>query len=142
MSKLTISGLARAVGVGVETVRYYQRRGLLETPRRVETGGHGGSFRHYGEHDVNRLRFIKHAQAAGFTLNQIGELIALDATEDRARAHELATERIKALDVKLAEMKAARSALVRLARECGSGSAGACPIILAFTDVGSQVQNS
>jgi MerR family transcriptional regulator, mercuric resistance operon regulatory protein len=130
--ELTIAGLARAGGVGVETVRYYQRRGLLETPERTETGGHGGSIRRYGEGDVRRLRFIRSAQAAGFTLEQIAELIALDATDDRARARQLATERVKALDGKIAELKAAREALSRLARECGAGSSGPCPIITAF----------
>ena len=132
MRELTIAGLARAGGVGVETVRYYQRRGLLETPERTETGGHGGSIRRYGEWDVRRLRFIRSAQAAGFTLEQIAELIALDATDDRARARQLAAERVRALDAKIAELKAARDALSRLARECGTGSSGPCPIITAF----------
>ena len=72
------------------------------------------------------------AQSAGFTLDQISELIALDSTDDRARARELAMERITALDAKIAELKAARDALSRLARECGAGSAGPCPIITAF----------
>lgn len=134
VSVMTIAALARAGGVGVETVRYYQRRGLLETPARSETGGRGGSVRQYGEPDVRRLRFIRSAQAAGFTLQQISELIALDATDDRARARELATERITALDAKIAELTAARGALSRLARECSGGSAGACPIITAFAD--------
>ena len=134
MREQTIAGLARAGGVGVETVRYYQRRGLLETPERTETGGHGGSLRRYGEGDVRRLRFIRSAQAAGFTLEQIAELLALDATDDRARARQLAAERVRALDAKIAELKAARDALSRLARECGSGSSGPCPIITAFDD--------
>jgi MerR family transcriptional regulator, mercuric resistance operon regulatory protein len=130
--ELTIARLARAGGVGVETVRYYQRRGLLETPERPGGGGYGSGVRRYGEQDVRRLRFIRPAQAAGFTLEQIAELIALDATDDRARARELARERITALDAKIAEMKAARDALSRLARACGNGSAGPCPIITAF----------
>jgi MerR family mercuric resistance operon transcriptional regulator len=131
---MTIAGLASAGGVGVETVRYYQRRGLLETPDRPGSDGHGGSVRHYGAQDVRRLRFIRSAQAAGFTLEQIAELIALDATDDRARARELATERIRALDAKIAGLKEARDALSRLARACGGGSAGPCPIITAFAD--------
>jgi MerR family transcriptional regulator, mercuric resistance operon regulatory protein len=130
--ELTIARLARAGGVGVETVRYYQRRGLLETPERPGSAGHGGGVRRYDEQDVRRLRFIRSAQAAGFTLEQIAELIALDATDDRARARELARERISALDAKIADMKAARDALSRLARACGNGSAGPCPIITAF----------
>jgi MerR family transcriptional regulator, mercuric resistance operon regulatory protein len=127
----TIAGLAKAGGVGVETVRYYQRRGLLATPDR--SGGSGlGGVRRYGEGDVRRLRFIRSAQAAGFTLEQIAELLALDAGEDRARARALAAERIEALDARIAELAAARDALSRLAHECGSGRQGPCPIIAAF----------
>ena len=132
MSELTIAGLARAGGVGVETVRYYQRRGLLQTPERSGGAGHGSGVRRYGEEDVRRLRFIRSAQAAGFTLEEIAELIALDATDDRARARALARERIAALDARIAELKAARDALSRLARACGDGSVGPCPIITAF----------
>ena len=65
----TIGGLAKAAGVGVETVRYYQRRGLLSEPARPL-----GEIRRYGEDDVKRLKFIRSAQAAGFTLGEIGEL--------------------------------------------------------------------
>ena len=132
MRELTIAGLARAGGVGVETVRYYQRRGLLETPERLGSLGRGSGVRRYGEQDVSRLRFIRSAQAAGFTLEQIAELIALDATDDRTRARELARERIAALDAKIAEMKAARDALSRLARACDDASGGPCPIVTAF----------
>jgi len=127
MSSMTIARLAEAGGVGVETVRYYQRRGLLAEPER-----HGGSVRRYADDDVRRLRFIRSAQGAGFTLEEIGELLALDAVDDRARARELARSRIAVLDRKIAEMKAARTALAKLADDCGSGSAGACPIIRAF----------
>jgi MerR family transcriptional regulator, mercuric resistance operon regulatory protein len=129
---MTIAGLAHAGGVGVETIRYYQRRGLLETPDRPEGFGSGGRVRRYGDDDVRKLRFIRAAQAAGFTLEQIAELIALDSTADRTRAGELATERIAALDTKLAELRHAREALSRLADECRSGSSGPCPIISSF----------
>jgi MerR family transcriptional regulator, mercuric resistance operon regulatory protein len=129
---LTIAGLARAGDVGVETVRYYQRRGLLETPDRPEGTGQAGSIRRYDGNDVRRLRFIRSAQAAGFTLEQIGELLALDATDDRARARELASERIAALDVRIEELEKARASLQKLARECGRGSAGPCPILTSF----------
>jgi MerR family mercuric resistance operon transcriptional regulator len=132
MVALTIAGLARAGGVGVETVRYYQRRGLLQTPQRSAATGHGGSVRRYDEGDVQKLRFIRAAQSAGFTLEQIAELIELDATDDRARARALANERVAALDLKIAEMERARAALHRLAGGCGSGSAGPCPILTSF----------
>jgi MerR family transcriptional regulator, mercuric resistance operon regulatory protein len=132
--ELTIAGLARAGGVGVETVRYYQRRGLLDTPERRGSEGHGSPVRRYGEADMRKLRFVRSAQAAGFTLEQIAELIALDATDGRTRARELAARRVEALDTKIAELTAARTALSRLARECGDGSAGPCPILTAFAD--------
>ena len=129
---MTIAGLARAGGVGVETVRYYQRRGLLETPARPGPAGHGGGIRHYGADDLRQLRFIRSAQAAGFTLEQIAELIALDATDDRPRAQTLARERIAALDAKIAELQGARAALAQLAEACRGGTAGPCPILTAF----------
>lgn len=129
MTGHTIGGLARAGGVGVETIRYYQRRGLLQTPPRGK--GLRGGIRRYGDEDLRRLRFIRSAQAAGFTLEQVAELLALDVTEDRDRARALARERIAALDAKIAELDAARNALKRLARDCAS-STGPCPIIAAF----------
>ena len=132
MKSTTIAGLAREGGVGVETIRYYQRRGLLDTPERANTYGLGGGVRRYGDEDVRKLRFIRSAQAAGFTLEQIGELLALDATDDRARARALARERIAALDARIEELEAARASLRRLARECGSGAAGPCPILASF----------
>ncbi len=128
---LTIAQLAREGGVGVETIRYYQRRGLLETPERPDDGS-GGRVRRYGKEDVRRLRFIRSAQTAGFTLEQIAELVALDASHDRARAYELAQERIRALNAAIAGMTAARDALSRLAQSCGSGRQGPCPILTAF----------
>lgn len=131
----TIGWLARAGGVGVETIRYYQRRGLIETPRRQGPAGSGG-VRRYGEADVRRLRFIRSAQAAGFTLEQIGELIALDAGKDRVRARELAKERISALDEKIAELERARNALKKLARDCASQAGKPCPILSAFDGTG------
>ena len=132
MATLTIAGLAREGEVGVETVRYYQRRGLLRTPDRTGGFGASGGIRRYGIDDVRRLRFIRSAQAAGFTLEQVGELLALDATDDRVRARELADARIVALDAQIEELKRVRTSLHRLARECAAGSEGPCPILTAF----------
>jgi MerR family mercuric resistance operon transcriptional regulator len=126
VQSLTIGKLAAAGGVGVETIRFYQRKGLLHEPTR-ETG-----IRRYGSEDLRRLRFIKQAQTAGFTLQEIKELLELDAGEDRPRARELAEARIEALGEKIAELKCARDALRRLARECGDGSSGPCPILTSF----------
>ena len=132
MGETTVAGLARRGGVGVETVRYYQRRGLMRVPARTGGAGRGGGTRHYGEADLHRLRFIRQAQTAGFTLDEIGELVALDSTEDRPRAHALARHRIAALDARIAELQAARDALQRLALECDAGTSGPCPILAAF----------
>jgi MerR family mercuric resistance operon transcriptional regulator len=126
MSGLTIGKLASEGGVGVETIRFYQRKGLLGTPTRA------AGIRRYGSDDIRRLRFIRQAQSAGFTLEQIKELLDLDASDDRARARELANERLVALDARIAELKQARDALKRLARECGSGGPGPCPILTSF----------
>lgn len=123
---MTIARLGGAAGVGVETVRYYQRRGLLEVPASA------GAVRRYGSEDVRRLRFIRRAQAAGFTLDEIGELLALDRTHDRARVRELAGARLEALDARIAELEASRAALERLRATCASGRKGPCPILEAF----------
>lgn len=126
ISSLTIGRLAAAGGVGVETVRFYQRRGLLEVPS-GETG-----IRRYGADDLRRLRFIKQAQVAGFTLEEIKELLALDSTQERGRAREMALGRLDSLDAKMAELKKARDALQLLAEKCGEGSSGPCPILTSF----------
>lgn len=128
--RLTIAGLASAAEVGVETVRYYQRRGILETPERGD--GAGGAIRRYDESHVRRLRFIRAAQAAGFTLEQISELRALDATSDRARVRALAAQQIATLDARIAALEEARAALQQLALACHAGEAGPCPILTAF----------
>lgn len=130
-SAMTIGALAKAGGVGIETIRYYQRRGLLQTPAREGPTGSGG-VRRYDEDDVRRLKFIRTAQSAGFTLEQIAELLALDATNNRARARKLAEARIAALDDKIAELQRARDALAVLARACASGTKGPCPILQSF----------
>ena len=123
---LTIGKLAMAGGVGVETIRFYQRRGLLEEPTR------DGGIRRYGSEDLRRLRFIKKAQTAGFTLEQIRELLSLDQSNDRSRVRELSQTRLEALEFKIGELKAARDALKGLARECATGEAGPCPILTSF----------
>lgn len=132
MASLTISALARAGGVGVETVRYYQRRGLLDRPERPLGPGSGGGVRRYGEAETQRLKFIRAAQRAGFSLEEIRELIALDRDSDRARIRTLARQRIGALDRRIEELQAARAWLGELEGQCASGKEGPCPIIEAF----------
>ncbi len=122
----TIGTLAARCGVGVETIRYYQRRGLLAVPPAA------AGPRRYGVEDERRLRFIRSGQAAGFTLEELGELMALDAGEDRARARAIARDRLAALDARIAELHAARDALARLAEACSASDEGPCPILTAF----------
>jgi len=130
MAAMSIAELAREAGVGVETVRYYQRRGLLTDPRPKRTGVSG--IRHYGPDEVQRLRFIRSAQAAGFTLEEIAELLHLDRTDDRPRAREMARARIAALDAQIETLEKARRSLSKLAHECAASDKGPCPIIASF----------
>ncbi|WP_310476103.1 MerR family transcriptional regulator [Sandarakinorhabdus sp.] len=125
--RLTIARLAAAAGVGVETVRFYQRKGLLPVPAAA------GKVRHYDAFHVERLRFIRTAQRAGFSLKEIAELLALDASDDRARVQALTRTRLAALDAEMAELSAARTLLSGLLDECTSGGVGPCPIIATFT---------
>lgn len=125
---LTIGKLAAEGKVGVETVRYYQRRGLLETPTRYD------GIRRYGLQDLRRLHFIRQAQAAGFTLEAIQELLALDAGDNRERAREMARERVSILDEKIRDLTRARNALKRLAQECSATKTGPCPILKSFEE--------
>ena len=85
---------------------------------------------------MRRLRFIRQAQTAGFTLDEIKELLRLDAGEDRGRAREMAASRIQALNARIGELERARDALQRLARECAQGSSGPCPILASFDERG------
>jgi MerR family mercuric resistance operon transcriptional regulator len=123
---LTMKQFADAGEVGVETVRFYQRKGLLDIPDSA------GGIRRYGDADVRRLRFIRMAQRAGFTLEEIRELLALDAGQDRRRARELARARIERLDAQIAEMARARDYLQKLDRQCAARRSGPCPILASF----------
>jgi MerR family transcriptional regulator, mercuric resistance operon regulatory protein len=123
---LSIKKYAEAGGVGVETVRFYQRKGLLDTPEK------GYGIRHYDDADVRRLRFIRMAQRAGFTLEDIRELLGLDSGHDRQRARELALARIAMLNKQIVEMEQARDYLQKLARQCSVKASGPCPILASF----------
>ena len=122
MKAMRISDLAQAAGVGVETVRFYQRKGLLAVPRGDAPGG-----RHYDEDDLRRLRYVRQAQTAGFTLAEIARLIELSHSDDRPAARAMARERI-------AELLAARQSLAKLERDCAKGGEGPCPILNVFEE--------
>lgn len=124
----TIGKLARDAGVHVETVRYYERRGLLLRPRTPLRG-----VRHYDEQTLGTLRFIKRAQSVGFSLEEIRELLALRGSE-RAdscmRVREKAQLKLAEVEVKLRELDALRSMLVEFVGSCDERPEHArCPIL-------------
>lgn len=124
---MRIGELARAAGVGVETVRFYERRGLLPPSERAASG-----YRTYGAEDVARLRFIRKAKTLGFELREIGELLALreDAATSCGEVGRRAVAKVADLERRIAEVDAIRRALVRLAAECSKGGAsGPCPLL-------------
>jgi MerR family mercuric resistance operon transcriptional regulator len=129
INRMTIAKLARAAEVGVETIRYYQRRGLMPVPRAAGKS----AFRHYEPSHLQTLRFIRRAQSAGFTLEEIKELLSLDRTRDRARIRVLAGARLEALARQAKELEEARQALQRLLGACQGSNRGPCPIIEAFS---------
>lgn len=128
MSELTIGGLADEAGVNVETIRYYQRRGLMPEP---DKPAHG--YRRYHATTVKRVRFIKRAQALGFTLEEIGGLLELDEAHACGETRELAAHKLAAIETKLADLAAMRKALTALLCQCDAGAMkGNCPIIHAL----------
>lgn len=131
MTAYTISKLAVAAGIGIETVRFYQRSKLMSQPPARRSGLRAG-IHYYDETDVKRLRFIRAAQRAGFKLSEIAELLRLDASNDRRSVRALAGKRIEELDRKIGELAEARAILEGLTDKCASGDVGPCPIIAAF----------
>jgi MerR family mercuric resistance operon transcriptional regulator len=123
-SDLTIGKLAERAGVNVETIRYYQRRGLLDEPKKPL-----GGYRHYPPDTAKRVRFIKRAQALGFTLEEVAGLLRLDAVSACAETRELAAHKLVLIEQKLAELAAMRKGLAALVSECGKGGKRPCPII-------------
>ncbi len=127
MRPFTIGRLARHAHVNIETIRYYERRGLIPDPPRADNG-----HRQYGPPDLVRLRFIKRAQALGFTLAEIAELLSLRVTPEsscRQVKHRVETK-IAAIEKKISDLKEMRTILARLAQQCTDrGPAGQCPIL-------------
>ena len=127
-TELTIGRLADEAGVNVETIRYYQRRGLIAEPAKP-TGGH----RRYDSDAIKRVRFIKRAQVLGFTLEEVGNLLDLDEACACVETRELAAHKLQVIEDKLADLKAMRKALTALLRQCNAGATQVnCPIIHAL----------
>ncbi len=124
MPDLTIGKLAERARVNVETIRYYQRRGLLDEPKKPL-----GGYRRYSADTANRVRFIKRAQALGFTLEEVAGLLRLDVAGACAETREVATRKLVLIEQKLAELAIMRKGLAALVSECGKGGKRPCPII-------------
>jgi MerR family mercuric resistance operon transcriptional regulator len=127
---LTIGTLAQRGGVNVETIRYYQRRGLLQEPRKP-----AGGFRQYALDSVKRVRFIKRAQSLGFTLEEILGLLALDERKACLETRGIAAHKVELIENKIADLSKIKKSLSRLVRACDVASDGApCPIIHLLAD--------
>lgn len=134
MRPLTIGQVARLADTGVETIRFYEREGLLDQPARRPSG-----YREYPADVVARLRFIRRAKELGFTLKEIRELLALrhDPDADTAEVKRRAEAKIADIDARIRDLQRARQALVRLAEACpGHGPLLDCPIIEALNGTG------
>lgn len=124
-ANLTIGRLAQAAEVNVETVRYYQRRGLMREPARPM-----GSVRRYSSDDVKRIRFIKRAQQLGFTLEEVTNLLALEDGRSCRETERLAEQKLALVEARMVDLRKLRGTLKELIGRCEAGGGKiACPII-------------
>ena len=133
MDALTIGRLARAAGVHVETIRYYQRRGLLAEPNRP-----AGGVRRYGTDAVARLGFIKRAQEIGFSLEEVKALLVLGETPNCRGARTLAANKLQLVESRLRDLDRMRRALKSLIGQCDAGRERRCPIIESLVAQGAK----
>ncbi len=127
MRALTIGEVAKAAAVGVETLRFYEREGLVAEPPRRPSG-----YRQYPPETVRRIRFIRRAKALGFTLEEIRELLGLRVDHRRSCADVRGIARAKVADLerRIVELRRMKASLERLARSCrGKGPTSACPLL-------------
>jgi MerR family mercuric resistance operon transcriptional regulator len=130
----TIGGLARAGNVGVETVRYYQRRRLIPVPVKRTRG-----FRYYGPETLERLRFIRRAQALGLSLEEIRQLLGLDRKRACGTTRALAAQRLALIETKLRDLTILRDALAALVQECDERGGSSCPILTRLSSEGDAI---
>lgn len=124
----TIGALAKRAGVGVETIRFYQRRGLLKEPERPFKG-----IRRYGETEVRRVRFIKEGQRLGFSLDEIAELLSLEDGRHCREAREIALRKLSVIRTRIRGLQDMEKILSDLTASCLEDEVAApCPIICAL----------
>jgi MerR family copper efflux transcriptional regulator len=129
---LTIGAVAKRVGVAIDTIRYYEREGLLPAPERRASG-----YRMYGEATLAQLRFIRRAKDMGFTLEEIRELLALSTDRRRGvnAVKKRVEQRVAVIDARIGELQRVRDGLVQLVASCpGHGAPEKCPILRALVD--------
>lgn len=123
--KLTIGKVAAAAGVNVETIRFYQRRGLLAEPPKAQ-----GGFRYYEPAAIERVRFIKRAQTLGFSLEEAIGLLALQQTNACKQTHDAAVLKLQLVEERIKDLNRIRTTLKKLVQQCETGPAKvSCPII-------------
>ena len=128
--ELTIGVFAQRAGVNVETIRFYQRKGLLPEPDKPY-----GSIRRYGDADVARVRFVKSAQRLGFSLDEVTGLLTLDDGTHCSEARRLAEQKLADVRGRLADLHRIESVLVSLVRDCGATRGTvSCPLIAALQE--------
>jgi MerR family mercuric resistance operon transcriptional regulator len=128
---MTIGKLARAAGAHVETIRYYQRCGLMPVPGRAE-----GRVRRYPEEAIDRLRFIRRAQELGFSLADVKQLLRLERSPGCRDARALAAEKLAAIEGRVADLAQMAASLRGLIAQCDARAGRACPIIEALRPAG------
>lgn len=129
-STLRIGQVAEAAGIGVETIRFYQREGLLDEPAKPL-----GGMRRYGVEFVARLRFIKRAKQLGFSLAEVKRLLVLEDPQSCGKARSLAAEKLALVENRIADLERMRSVLTDLVARCDVRRGKvACPIIATLTD--------
>ncbi|MFC5741015.1 MerR family DNA-binding protein [Dyella tabacisoli] len=129
-ASLTIGAVAKRVGVAIDTIRYYEREGLLPEPLRRASG-----YRSYDEGAVRQLRFIRRAKDLGFTLEEIRDLLALSADRHRGvkAVKQRAQQRLAVIEERIAELTRVRDGLAQMIESCpGHGSPEQCPILRAL----------
>jgi MerR family copper efflux transcriptional regulator len=129
MTTTTIGRLAKEAGINIDTIRYYERNGLIPEPVRRASG-----YREYGSADLRRLRFILRAKDLGFTLAEIGELLPLSGDKDVRGVKRRAEQRLEQVEYKIKELQRVRRGLKTLVDACpGHGDLERCPIVAALS---------
>ena len=128
MESIGIGALAKRAGVRIDTVRYYERSGLLAPKARLASG-----YRRYGEIELSRLRFIRRAQALGFTLDEVRDLLSVSKHRDVSRVKRAAQQKLADVERKITDLERVRRGLLNLVAACpGHGRAENCPILKAL----------